>query len=86
MHDDVGDNVAAHLVQEVGDARAAIAAAPHRLHLDLRIERSASMPMEGKGEIKVRQGYPGPLMQSPFSFKQYGNSGAWVSSRLDIAW
>ena len=35
--------------------------------------------MEGKGDIKVRQGYPGPLMQSPFSFKQYGNSGAWVS-------
>jgi CO/xanthine dehydrogenase Mo-binding subunit len=49
VHDDVPDNVAAHLVQEVGDARAAIAAAPHRLHLDLDIERSASMPMEGKG-------------------------------------
>src|SRR5262249_55427522 len=40
---------AAHLVQEVRDARAAIAAAPHRLRLDLDIERSASMPMEGKG-------------------------------------
>lgn len=37
------------------------------------------LPMDGKGEIKVRQGYPGPLMQSPFSFKQYGQSGAWVS-------
>src|SRR5579863_3964479 len=37
------------------------------------------MPLEGKGEIKVRQGYPGPLMQSPFRFKQYGQSGAWVS-------
>ncbi len=49
VHSDVPDNVAAHLVQEVGDARAAIAAAPHRLRLDLRIERSASMPMEGKG-------------------------------------
>jgi CO/xanthine dehydrogenase Mo-binding subunit len=49
VHDDVPDNVAAHLVQEVGDARAAIAAAPHRLRLDLDIERSASMPMEGKG-------------------------------------
>jgi CO/xanthine dehydrogenase Mo-binding subunit len=41
--------VAAHLVQEVGDARAAIATAPHRLRLALDIERSASMPMEGKG-------------------------------------
>jgi Protein of unknown function (DUF1501) len=37
------------------------------------------MPMDNMGEIKVRQGYPGPLMQSPFSFKQYGKSGAWVS-------
>jgi hypothetical protein len=35
------------------------------------------MPMQG--EVKVRQGYPGPLMESPFSFKQYGQSGAWVS-------
>jgi Protein of unknown function (DUF1501) len=37
------------------------------------------MPLEGKGEIRVRQGFPGPLMKSPFSFKQYGQSGAWVS-------
>ncbi|MFU8874046.1 aerobic carbon-monoxide dehydrogenase large subunit [Micromonospora sp. SL4-19] len=49
VHDDVPDNVAAHLVQEVGDARAAIDAAPHQLELRLDIERSASMPMEGKG-------------------------------------
>ena len=34
-----------------GDAHEAIAAAPHRLALDLRIERSASMPMEGKGVL-----------------------------------
>lgn len=37
------------------------------------------MPLEGKGEVRVRQGFPGPLMKSPFSFKQYGKSGAWVS-------
>ncbi|HXB70980.1 MAG TPA: DUF1501 domain-containing protein [Candidatus Acidoferrales bacterium] len=43
------------------------------------LEKYNRLPMEGKGEIKVRQGYPGPLMQSPFSFKQYGKSGAWVS-------
>ncbi|GAA0280621.1 xanthine dehydrogenase family protein molybdopterin-binding subunit [Cryptosporangium japonicum] len=49
VHADVDDNVSAHLVQEVGDAPAAIAAAPHTLSLDLDIERSASMPMEGKG-------------------------------------
>jgi carbon-monoxide dehydrogenase large subunit len=49
VHEDVPDNVAAHLVQEVGDLDAAMAAAPHILELDLQIERSASMPMEGKG-------------------------------------
>jgi hypothetical protein len=37
------------------------------------------MPLEGKGEIRVRQGFPGPLMKSPYQFKQYGQSGAWVS-------
>jgi aerobic carbon-monoxide dehydrogenase large subunit len=45
----VPDNVAAHMVQEHGNARAAIAAAPHRLELELEIERSASTPLEGKG-------------------------------------
>jgi CO/xanthine dehydrogenase Mo-binding subunit len=49
VHDGVPDNVAAHMVQEVGDAPAAIAAAPHRLELHLQIERSASMPLEGRG-------------------------------------
>ncbi|HEX6194698.1 MAG TPA: aerobic carbon-monoxide dehydrogenase large subunit, partial [Jiangellaceae bacterium] len=50
VHEDVPGNVAAHLVQESGgDARAAIAAAPHTLELDLDVERSASTPLEGKG-------------------------------------
>ena len=35
--------------------------------------------LTGKGDIRVRQGYPGPLMKSPFTFKQYGESGTWVS-------
>jgi carbon-monoxide dehydrogenase large subunit len=48
VHDDVPGNVAARLVQSVGDADAAIANAPHRLSLDLEIERSAGMPMEGR--------------------------------------
>jgi hypothetical protein len=29
-------------------------------------------------KIDVFNGNPGPLMKSPFSFKQYGQSGAWV--------
>jgi uncharacterized protein (DUF1501 family) len=35
--------------------------------------------LEGKGEVTVRQGYPGPLMKSPFAFRQHGQSGKWVS-------
>ena len=48
VHDDVPGNVAARLEQSVGDADAAIAKAPHRLSLDLEIERSAGMAMEGR--------------------------------------
>ncbi|MEY9929316.1 carbon-monoxide dehydrogenase large subunit [Catenulispora sp. GP43] len=53
VHDEVPGNIAARSVQTngKGDARGAIAAAPHRLSLDLQIERSASMPMEGKGVL-----------------------------------
>jgi CO/xanthine dehydrogenase Mo-binding subunit len=51
VHDDVPGNVAATMIQEVGDAAVAIAAAPHRTSLSLSIERSASMPMEGKGVL-----------------------------------
>ena len=51
VHEDVPGNVAARLEQANGDADAAIAAAPHRLTLDLHVERSASMPMEGRGTV-----------------------------------
>ncbi len=51
VHDDVPGNVGARLEQNVGDAPAAIAGAPHRLELDLTIERSACMPMEGRGTV-----------------------------------
>ena len=32
-------------------------------------------------QIDVFNGNPGPLMRSPFTFKQYGQSGAWVCDR-----
>ncbi|MFC4784070.1 aerobic carbon-monoxide dehydrogenase large subunit [Nocardioides sp. MAHUQ-72] len=51
VHEDVPGNVGARLEQNVGDAPAAIAKAPHRLELDLTIERSACMPMEGRGTV-----------------------------------
>jgi len=34
-----------------------------------------------KIDIDVFNGNPGPLMKSPFSFKRYGQSGAWVCDR-----
>jgi CO/xanthine dehydrogenase Mo-binding subunit len=49
VHDDAPGNVSAHMLQEVGDVDAAMAAAPRTLELALDIERSACMPMEGKG-------------------------------------
>ncbi|MDX1659365.1 MAG: aerobic carbon-monoxide dehydrogenase large subunit [Nitriliruptorales bacterium] len=51
VHDDVPDNVAASLTQEIGDLEAAMAAAPHRIELRLDIERSASTPLEGRGVV-----------------------------------
>jgi carbon-monoxide dehydrogenase large subunit len=49
VHDDIPDNVAAHLQQDIGDAPAAIDAAPYTLSFRLDIERSASTPMETRG-------------------------------------
>ena len=43
------------------------------------LEKYHGQLLEGKGEVTVRQGYPGPLMKSPFKFRQYGQSGKWVS-------
>ena len=51
VHEDVPGNVAARLEQSVGDAEAAIAKAPHRVSLDLHVERSACQPMEGRGTV-----------------------------------
>jgi hypothetical protein len=38
--------------------------------------------LEGKGENLGFFGQPGKVMQSPYSFRQHGQSGAWVSSLL----
>jgi aerobic carbon-monoxide dehydrogenase large subunit len=48
VHDDVPGNVAAEMLQEVGDVKAAMAAAPHRQRLHFRFERGAASPMEGR--------------------------------------
>ncbi|MGA4507850.1 aerobic carbon-monoxide dehydrogenase large subunit [Propionibacteriaceae bacterium G1746] len=51
VHEGAPGNVGAHYVQNVGDAPAAIDAAPHVLEIDLDFERSACMPMEGKAVL-----------------------------------
>jgi carbon-monoxide dehydrogenase large subunit len=51
VHEDVPGNVAARMVQEFGDVDATLDASPRHGHLSLSIERSASMPMEGKGVL-----------------------------------
>jgi hypothetical protein len=43
------------------------------------LRKYAGEPLTGKGEVVVRQGHPGPLMPSPFTFKKYGQSGMDVS-------
>jgi CO/xanthine dehydrogenase Mo-binding subunit len=61
VHDDVPGNVAAHLVQESGDARAAIDRAPRALELDLDVERSMSSPLEGRGVLAAWDGDEGSM-------------------------
>jgi aerobic carbon-monoxide dehydrogenase large subunit len=51
VHDEIPDNLAARHEQTIGDAGRAIADAPNVLEFRLDIERSASMPMEGRGTL-----------------------------------
>src|SRR5712691_10070380 len=48
VHDDVPGNVAAEMVQEKGNAAAALKSAPRRKHLLFRYERAAASPMEAR--------------------------------------
>ena len=43
------------------------------------LKKYAGEPLTGKGDVVVRQGHPGPLMPSPFTFKKYGQCGMDVS-------
>ena len=51
VHEDVPGNVGARSEQNTGDVEAALARAPHRLQLELDIERSACTPLEGRGTV-----------------------------------
>ena len=85
VHDDVPDNVAAHLLQEVGDVDTALAAAPHTLSLSLDVERSASMPMEGKG-VHARWDAADGSMRVHSSTQTSTSVRAAVAARLACRW
>ncbi|WP_457252640.1 aerobic carbon-monoxide dehydrogenase large subunit [Pedococcus sp. P5_B7] len=83
VHDDVPGNVACRMLQEVGDVDAAIAAAPHTLELDLDIERSACMPMEGKGVLARWDSDKGELRIFSSTQTSTGVRAA-VAAKLDL--
>jgi hypothetical protein len=43
------------------------------------LEKYHGQRLTGKGEVRVRQGYPGPLMKSPFRAKRFGQSGIEIT-------
>ncbi len=43
------------------------------------LEKYAGQPLPLEEEIVVRQGHPGPLMPSPFTFQKYGGGGLEIS-------
>lgn len=51
VHEGAPDNVGAHFETQIGEPIVRIEASPHVLELDLDMERSACMPMEGKGVL-----------------------------------
>jgi CO/xanthine dehydrogenase Mo-binding subunit len=48
VHDDVPGNVAAEMIQEIGDVDAGLGSAPHRKRLHFRFERGAASPLEAR--------------------------------------
>ncbi len=84
VHADVPGNVAGHLVQSRGDAEAAIASAPRVLELDLRIERSASTPLEGRG-VLARWDTESRRLRIWTSTQTSTGVRAAVAAKLDLA-
>ena len=51
VYDELGDNIAAHIVQRVGQPERAFAAADHTLRETFRVMRGGSHSMEGRGVV-----------------------------------
>ena len=47
------------------------------------LTKYAGQPLEGKGDVVVRQGHPGPLMPANFKFKNRGQSGLPISELFE---
>jgi len=43
------------------------------------LDKYHGQPLPVEGEVQVQQGYPGPIMRSPYKFRKYGQSGIEVS-------
>ena len=43
------------------------------------LDKYHGQPLPGENDVQVQQGYPGPLMRSPYKFKKYGRAGMDVS-------
>ena len=82
-HEDVPDNVAARMVQEAGDAAAAIEAAPHTLELRWDITRSCSSPLEGRA-VHARWDAADQSMRVYTSTQLPVSVRAALASRLDL--
>ena len=61
VHDHIPNNIAAHFVQESGDAEAAFAAAEHITTVRVRLERSTAAPMECRAIAARWDGVSGEL-------------------------
>ncbi len=61
VHADVPGNVAAHLVQTVGDPDAVFATAPHVIRESFVVDRGAAMPMECRGVVARWDSHEGSL-------------------------
>lgn len=61
VHDDIPNNVAAHFVQQSGDADAAFAQAEHTTTVRVRLERSTAAPMECRAIAARWDGVSGEL-------------------------
>ena len=43
------------------------------------LDKYHGQPLPGEDDVQVQQGFPGPIMRSPYTFQKYGQSGMDVS-------